>query len=344
MSTLPVFVGLDYHQKSVQVCVMDERGKILGNAGRANDWQDIRDYAASFGQVQKAAIEACCGAAHLAEELIAHAGWDLRQAHPGYVSRMKQNPDKSDYSDSRLLADLVRVGYLPQVWLAPQRLRELRDLVRLRAGLVNDQRKVKQQIRAVLRQYRVPKPEAKAWTKAWLKWLKATAPLSDNTRWVVDHHLVRLNQRLRQITVVEKRLKQVTAGDEVIQRLRKEKQIGPITAAVLRAEIGEFNRFQSGKQLSRFCGLSPRNASSGERQADAGLIKAGDAYLRSTLIQLAQRLMRTEPRWYAMGAAFKARGKPHNVAAAAVGNRFLRGLWHRMCGHPAPVPQAKEAA
>ena len=344
MNTVAVFVGLDYHQKSVQVCVMDRTGRILGNAPRANDWQAIRDYAAAFGQVCQAAIEACCGAAHLAEELITQADWDVRQAHPGYVARMKQNPDKSDYRDSRLLADLVRVGYLPQVWLAPQNIRELRDLMRLRASLVSDQRKVKQQIRAVLRQYRVPKPEANAWTISWLEWLKKTAPLSDNTRWVVDQHLNRLTQLLRQIAVVEKRLKLVTAGDEVVRRLRQEKQIGPITAAVLRAEIGEFNRFQSGKQLSRFCGLSPRNASSGERQADAGLVKAGDAYLRATLCQLAQQLMRTEPRWCALGAALKARGKPHNVAAAAVGNRFLRGLWHRMCGHPAPGPAKAQAA
>ena len=43
------------------------------------------------------------------------AGWSLDLARPGFVKRMKQNPDKSDYTDAQMLADLVRVGYLPRV-------------------------------------------------------------------------------------------------------------------------------------------------------------------------------------------------------------------------------------
>lgn len=52
--------------------------------------------------------------ADLAQELVDRAGWRVELAHPGYVERMKRSPDKSDYSDSRMLADLTRVGYLPR--------------------------------------------------------------------------------------------------------------------------------------------------------------------------------------------------------------------------------------
>ncbi|MBN2024536.1 MAG: hypothetical protein JW809_17285, partial [Pirellulales bacterium] len=58
------------------------------------------------------------GAAHLADELIHEAGWPLELSHPGYVARLKQSPDKTDFSDARLLAELARVGYIPKVWLA----------------------------------------------------------------------------------------------------------------------------------------------------------------------------------------------------------------------------------
>jgi hypothetical protein len=58
--------------------------------------------------------------------LAQRAGWSVSLAHPGFVARMKQNPDKTGHSDARLLADLLRVGYLPKVWLAPAELRELR--------------------------------------------------------------------------------------------------------------------------------------------------------------------------------------------------------------------------
>ena len=103
-----------------------------------------------------------------------------------------------------------------------------------------------------------------------------------------------------------------------------------MTAWTLRAEVGRFDRFRSGKQLARFCGLSPKNASSGQRQADAGLIKAGSELLRATLIEAAHRLIRFDPRWGALGAKLRAAGKPGSVVAAAVANRWVRWLYHRM--------------
>ncbi len=63
-----------------------------------------------------------------------------------------------------------------------------------------------------------------------------------------------------------------------------------------RAEVGRVDRLQSGKQLARFCGVTPRNASSGKRQADAGLIRAGNPALRNVLIELSHRLIRSD-RW-----------------------------------------------
>jgi transposase len=105
-----------------------------------------------------------------------------------------------------------------------------------------------------------------------------------------------------------------------------------VTAWALRAEIGRFDRFRTGKQLARYCGLSPRNASSGQRPADAGLIKAGSELLRATLIEAAHRLIRFDPRWAALGAKLRSAGKPGSVVAAAVANRWVRWLFHQVEG------------
>ena len=91
MCSLPVFVGLDYHDASVRVCVLDTDGRELANADRCNDWKAIAEFADRFGRPVRAAIESCCGAADLAEELVSCAGWSVDLAHPGYVQRMKQN-------------------------------------------------------------------------------------------------------------------------------------------------------------------------------------------------------------------------------------------------------------
>jgi transposase len=331
MCILPVFVGLDYHDSFVRVCVLDTDGTQLANRERANDWQAIASLGGQFGRPVHAAIESCCGAANLAEELVSKAGWSVDLAHPGYVARMKQNPDKTDYQDAHLVADLERVGYLPRVWLAPHYIRELRHLVRYRQQLANQRRATKLRIRALLREQRCRSSEGlNPWTVAWRLWLTKVAPLSEQGRYLAGKYQEELARLTQEIREVEQRLEQVTAADAEVQRLRQQKGIGPVTAWTLRAEIGRADRFRSGKQMARFCGLSPRNASSGQRQADAGLIRAASPTLRAVLIEAAHRLARYDDSWRRFARRLRDAGKPGSVVAAAVANRWVRRLYHVM--------------
>lgn len=290
MSKVTVFVGLDYHKDSIQVCVMDPAGTLLTNRSCPNDAHAIHRLVAPRGPEIRGAIEACTGLADLADELVTRFGWDLSLAHPGYVHRLKQSPDKSDYSDSKMLADLVRAGYLPTVWLAPAEVRQLRTLVRYRQQLVQERRATKLRVTALLREARAAGPAGRRGTRVWLAWLATTSELGSEARFVVDCHLANLHRLGELITRVEDRLQAVTAGDPVVTQLVALPGIGPVTAIALRAAIGRFDRFRTGKQLARYCGLSPRNASSGARLADAGWIKASNELLRAVLIEAAHRL------------------------------------------------------
>jgi len=328
MASLLVYAGLDYHEDSIRVCVVDKNGEVLVNRDVDNDVESVRRWIGRCGIPQGIAIEACCGASEFADRLQGRTGWPTRLAHPGYVKRLKQGPDKTDHHDAWLLADLVRVGYLPEVWLADPTTRQLRRLVRYRQGLVADRKNIKLRIRALLREERLACRHARPWTKAWTHWL-STAALGEQSRWILDQERMRLERIDQDIRAVEQRLEQVTASDETTQRLRAQRGIGLITAVTLRAEVGRFERFRSGKQLSRFCGTTPCNASSGRREADAGLVKAGNSALRAVIIQAAQRLVRQDPRWKELKDRLR-RSKPANVATAAVANRWLRWLYYQM--------------
>jgi transposase len=331
MNTVAVFVGLDYHQDSVQVSVLDGEGKQLLNRGCRNDWEEIVEAVKPWGQVQAAAMEACGGAADLAEELRDKAGWRLDLAHPQYVAKLKGSPDKTDYSDSRLLADLTRVGYLPTVWLASAYEIDLRQLVNHRQSLVDYRRAVKLRIGAVLREHRAKAPQdLSRWSGPWIYWAKTTGQLSQSARWIVGDLMDELEHLNKKVTAVEKRLEELTADDAHIKTLLAQPGIGPVTAWVWRAFVGPVDRFASGKHLSRYCGLSPCNSSTGSRQADAGLIQGCNRLLRATLIQAGHRLMRTEKRWMEFAQKMRSRGKPACVIVAAVANRWVRGLWHEL--------------
>lgn len=334
MEKIRVWVGLDYHQRRTQVCVVDEQGAVLCNRSVPSQIGEITRAVGPLGRPACVAIESCSGAAQLAHELIEQAGLPARLTHPGYVNRMRHNPDKSDLSDARLLAELARSGFLPEVWLAPEPIRDLRCLTQRRVQLVQQRRQAKVRILALLRERRVAEPPLSRWTRAWMAWLKE-ADLNPTVRWIIDGLLADLGGLGEQIRAVEARLDEQTAGDRVVERLRSIRGIGPVTAWMLRADIGRFDRFRTGKQLSRYCGLSPRNASSGERVADAGLVKAGRGALRTVLIQSAHRLCRYDERWRRLFESMRERGKPTSVAVAAVANRWVRWLFHRMNEQPA---------
>lgn len=329
MSILPekVYVGLDYHLHSIQVCVLDREGNQLINGTRPNDVESVAAVVPQGVEVE-AAIESCCGAANFAEKLIEHAGWSVNLAHAGYVSRMKQTPDKSDFTDARTLADLVRVGYLPRVWLAPLPTRELRRTVRLRQQIVADRKKEKLRCSAILRDLRVKNPEgSRTWSKPWRAWI-AEVELPPASRFAMDLHLKKIANYNQELKLVEGRLKEMIAEDSLSQWLLDQTGIGLVTAVTLRAEIGRFDRFRNGKQLARFCGVTPCNASSGERQADSGLIRAGNGELRRVLIEAAHRLKNYEDRWAELAQRMKDRGKAPGVITAAIANRWIRGLFY----------------
>jgi len=329
MSKVTVHVGLDYHKDFIQVCVRDRCGQILANRRCNNQVEALVKLVATFGDDVQAAVESCSGAAALADELVARHGWSISLAHPGYVARMKQTPDKTDWTDARVIADLVRVGYLPKVWLAPEPVRDLRRVVRFRQDLVRQQTATKLKIVALLREHRVV-IEGTRWTRKWLQVVTNLGELPGGTRYILKRHLQGLTHLSAEIAKVEAQLSKMTARDELVAKLMHQRGVGAVTAWTIRAEIGRFDRFHTGKQLSRFCGLSPRNASSGHRQADAGMIKAGNPGLRTTLIEVAHRLTRYDVRWAAFKAQQRHAGKPGSVIAAAVANRWVRWLFHQM--------------
>jgi transposase len=337
MTSIFTFVGLDYHQDTVRVCVLGEDGVERVNRDVPNDAAEIWSVVMDYGLPKVVALEACCGTADLAQELKERFEWNVKLADAHAVSAMKRGRDKTDKQDAFWLADLARVDHLPEVWLPDETTRGLRRLVRYRKQLTEMRRKTKQHVRGVLNEERAHEAPANPWTKAWKEWIVTTELISEHGRWVIQQQLRRLEQLDRDIREVEERMQQATAQDEQVQALLQHKGIGLVTAVTLRAELGTFERFHSGKQVARFCGVTPCNRSSGRKQADAGLIKQANGGLRLMMLEAAHRLCRWDPKWKELKLRLLKKGKANNVATAAVANRWLRWLYHQMVSVPKMV-------
>jgi len=330
MFNLPLFVGLDYHTHTIQVCVMNQQRQILVNQSVANDPEAVFRLVAPFGSNVHVAIEASTGVADFADQLIARYCWQVELAHAGYVARLKQTPDKSDWTDAKLLADLTRAGYLPRVWLAPQPIRDLRELVRYRHGLVQQRTQAKLRLRAALRHHRVVCPH-KPWTIPWKQWLRNPQNISSLTlQFLLQELFDAIDYFNTKIATATERMTAQVADDSVVKHLLRQPGVGVITAITLRAMIGHFDRFHSGKQLAHFCAVCPRNHSSAGKTTTSGLIKAGDDLLRIVLIEAAHRLIRYDTHWKSLATRLRANGKKTCVIVAAVANRWIRKLFHQM--------------
>jgi transposase len=335
MSKIPkLFVGIDFHQKISTVCVMDGRGTVVLRADCESSAEYIHKFVHWSLESKKlrlqAAVEACGGSAKLAEDL-RRLGWEIDLAHASTVARLGKNLDKTDPQDAYVLADLVRVGYLPRVFLAPERQRQLRSLVRYREQLAKQRKQTKQRIRGLMRESHLRISSASAWTLAWVAQLRERmSELGEERAWICEQLLDQLKGVCQRLAAAEKRLKPAVENAPGSEQLLKQPGIGLVTAGMLLAEIGDFTRFRNGKQLSRYCGLAPVNCSSGERERQSGIGKACNGDLRRMLIEASHRLSRYVPRWRDMKNHLLRQGKKKAVAAVAVANRWLRRLHYDM--------------
>ena len=324
-------IGIDYHDSGLQVCVMEREGRIVANRRIKNDVNALMAMLGKSPGKVVAVAEACNGSAAFLDELHLKSGWQVKLCHPGYAQRMRGNPDKSDKSDSELVADLTRVGYLPEVWLAPAAIRDLRALVRYRAQRMEEQRAVKLRIRALLRNNRVSlPPKLSLWTKAGFAWLGTSVELPLHSAWVMSRYVAESFHLQDEVKSTTQRIKSYVDQDCLCQKLLQHKGIGIVTAAVMRSEIGTFSRFKNGKQLARFCGVSPCNRSSGEIVSDSGLIRSGNPLLKLCIIQGALALIRYDEHFKEFSHKMLARGKPKGVVIAAVANRWIRRLFYQI--------------
>ena len=142
-------VGMDLHRRRSVLVRMTEDGRRLGTAKITNSPQELRAQIARAGKSPKVVLEATYGW-YWAADTLAAAGAEVHLAHPLGVKAFTYRRVKNDERDSADLADLMRMGRLPEAWIAPHHVRELRELTRYRHKLVHLRTSCKDQVHGVL--------------------------------------------------------------------------------------------------------------------------------------------------------------------------------------------------
>ena len=166
------YVGIDLHRRRSVVVVLNEDGKRVSWSRIDNTPANLAgEVVAAGGPVAEVAMEATWGW-YWAADVIAECGARLHLAHPLGIAGYENRRVKNDIRDATLLADLLRMGRLPEAWIAPPEIRELREVVRYRAKLSRLRAGLKTRVHQTLGKEGVIPELNSIWLAGGQRWLR----------------------------------------------------------------------------------------------------------------------------------------------------------------------------
>jgi transposase len=274
------------------------------------------------------ALEATTGWRFVVEEIRA-IGARAHLAEPAETSarRGSKKRAKSDRADARHLRELLMVARLPESWIPPDHLLDLRARVRLRHTLSAQRGEWQQRIQAVLYHHGCPQRRQlmTAEGRAWL----AQAPLPATASEQVTVAVAMIDALDVQLTPIDRELRAYARRQPGCRALMAHYGIGALTAVTILAELGDARRFSSSRDAVRYAGMDITVHQSDQRRAPGHLSRQGPPALRWALFEAAQVARRTgsPDRDYYTQAAERLGS---NRACLAVARKLLKRSYHTL--------------
>jgi transposase len=300
-------------------------GEQLGVVRIVNDPMALAEQIAQAGESPEVVVEATYGW-YWAADVLAEAGARVHLAHPLGIKGFTYRRVKNDVRDAADLADLLRMGRLPEAWIAPPATRELRELVRHRAKLVALRSGVKASVHAVLAKQGLHLPVTDVFGVRGRALLEK-APLDGAYRARVNTPVPGCWRRstLRSTwppTWCPGRWR--TTG--ATRRSRPFLGSGATLAAVFVAEIGDVHRFTSARHLTSWAGLTPRHRESDTHLHRGHITRQGSRLLRWAAIEAVSGAVR-DPQIASVKARIGAR-RGRNVGRVAAARHLLTLVYY----------------
>jgi transposase len=318
-----IHVGVDLHQRFCYMTALDTRGKQLNAQAVANEKAALRAYFRQFRKPVRAAVESCgfwpAFRAAVGDMV------EVKLVHAQRVKAIAAAKLKNDRIDSATLAHLLRCDLLPEAWMADENTRELRQQVRLRATLVRQRTRLKNQVHAILHQNGLKQEASDLFGKAGREWLKQVA-VGERARHAMSTYLHLIDEFTGHVKEQDQQVKQFVTQDRRAGWLMTIPGIGQYSAMLLLAEIGDIQRFADKHALTNYAGLVPWVRESAEKRRSGGITRVGSPWLRWIMVEAAQVAVRTSP---AVRGYFERlrRRKHRNVAVVAVARKLLVAVW-----------------
>jgi len=313
------YVGIDVHKKWCVFTEINSTGKVVRQSRFGNNFGEVLDFASSLTPNVHVVVEPVLNYLWLLDHIEPQVG-SVHVAAPQKVRVIAESKRKTDKYDSRMLAELLRVGFLPESWIPPREIRVLRGQIRQRYHLVKLRGMNKNRIRHLtfqhgvdLRTSDVDSPKARREIK------KLVIP--SVTGHAIEQCLQTISLLNEQIEDIERSIWRSVKGDPAVELLKTIPGVAKVRSAIIYAEIGDINRFHSAKALASYTGLIPTIRSSGGSVWTGGVTRLGSRPLRHALVEAAISASRRAPRLVRMYRRIEYR-KNAQTARVAVAHKL----------------------
>jgi len=243
------YIGLDTHKETIYGTALNSKGEVLCSYEFPNGKEALKEFLKDFPIWNTTVAIEACGIWRGCYKILQELGYKVKLANPLKCHEIAACK-KTDKIDSKILADLLRTGYLPEVYIPSDEIMQLRDLTRHKCNLTRFRVRIQNKIKGYLLREGI-RYDRKIWNEQGLKWLKKLQNEKLN-------HFIKLYETIKeQEKVVTRKIGRIARMKEEIALLTTIPGIGEFGAALIYAEIGSINRFPTVKHLHAYAGVVP---------------------------------------------------------------------------------------
>ncbi len=322
------YIGIDIHKHYL----------MIGGQNTKREWtlrprkvqvSRFRDWAEKNFQPGDAVVIETTGSVWDIYDIVAPLVSRTLVAHARKVRQIAEARVKTDKEDIKRLITLLIADIVPEVWVPPMHVRELRSLISFRWRLTKQITMSKNRLHSVVQRFNLDPPEGGLLTDKNKSWWEEQE-FSDLTGFEVERDLEIVKTLEEQKEAIDQKLGELSntepwASDMVY--LMQIPGMGLIFSMVVLSAIGDIKRFSDPKKLVGYSGLGAGVHDSGQKHQSKSITKEGRKELRWALVEAAWRAVGSDPYWKAQLKQLEKR-MHRNKAIVAIARRLLVSIWH----------------